>query len=644
MIAHVALPYSVSRLFSYKVPKKWQPFIFKSQRVIVPFRERKIKAYVVALEEGEDPQLKEILEPVDIVPHLPNSLLDFIEWMRDYFVVPYGVLLKYALSDFVMFEDFLEIETSEDPFLDGMNLQNAYKKYGKEKVFSLFFSGRIKLKDVFFKSPYPVTERKKEKQISRSLRIEPYEERLKAYLNAIDGAIKNNENCLFFVPPFSLSGKLIYDFLRKHYPECVFWYGKEIRKKERAKIHFALRNRAPYIVLSNIAGLFLPISKLGLIIVERPEDESYTINTRFSINVAESALKRSEMEGISILVGSASPPLSFIYKSGFFTELKEEKIHNFFLHAPLSQDKPDEEKVIQSIKTIVAYALKRKESIAIFTPRKHYSGRLFCMECKKTLTCSRCGAFLCLSKKDGGIVCPQCEENFSRKEATCTCGSFLITMRSKGAEFIKEILEKEIGSAKVQLVTSETINEEILNQIEKPFVFLGSKVLSFFYNLNAENLIIANWKELKRIWNYKAYEKIQQLFINLLDALKPKNIFILDTKIGDFEKELLLKPALFRKKELKKRIELNFPPAKRLVMIQFMRKDKEKLEIIRKKLEEYLRKEGLSGHIYGHKFENSKGRFLYKVVLSGLSEMDTFKLFPLFDLYGVNIKVDPESF
>ncbi len=647
MIVQVALPYPVSRLFSYNVPSHLESFLFPSQRVKVPFRERNVKGYIISIEEGENPDLKEIVELLDIAPIIPSSLIKLIEWMKDTFLVPYGVLLKYALSDVLTIEDYVEID-AEGSDLHGLTLKKAYKKYGRERIFSLFSSGKIRMKDVFFHSIFPFSERKEwESGSLKKLFIGPFERRLKIYLDEIEAAFRKNKNCLFFVPPYGLSGKVVYDFLAKYYPGRVLWYGHEIKKKERIKIFFALGTSSPYLVLSNVSGLFLPLSNPGLVIIERPEDESYIMDTRFSINVAESAMKRCEIEGIPLVTGSISPPLSFIHRKDSFTEVKEESPHPFSIHTPSAKD--DHRSIIGALKSIVLDAVNRNEDVAIFTPRKYYSGKIECMECKETFTCSSCKANLCLSKEKKGIFCPRCELVEETYERCRRCGSSLTSLKAFGAEFFKESLEKEIPQIPVYLVTSETVEKDLMNRLleEKKsgrLLLVGTSVLSFLYGLGSENLIFVNWRELKRIWKYTAYERMHQLFMNLLDALKPKRIFFVGGKKGDLEIKYMMDPSMFRTVELKKREELNFPPSKSLVIIELSRRDVNRLERMGKKIEEYLRREGLYGYIYGQKREEDKSGYHLKIVLSGLTPEMKKKLFPLFDLYGVTLKVGSDRF
>ncbi|MCX7858273.1 MAG: hypothetical protein N2513_09930 [Deltaproteobacteria bacterium] len=641
MIADVALPYPLSHPFSYRVPEKWRPYLFISQRVLVPFRERKVKGYIVDLKEGETSELKEIVEPIDFFPFMPPTLYALIEWMRDYFIIPHGILMKYALSDIMNIDDFLVIKSKNVPKLEGLTLRKAYSKYGKDLIFSLSSLGKIEFRDIFFELSFPMqSQNRNNKDYKRTLYIGPIEKRLEMYINEVESVIRRGENCLIFCPSYSLSGKLIHDFIKRYYPEKVLWFGQETKKKDRIKTYFTLAYFGGYIVLSNVMGLFLPANNLGLIIVERPEDESFIMNTRFSINVADCAMKRSELEFSNLLVGSIAPPLSFIHKKEFFSELKREVVPNFGIKT-LPKKGADEISSLKVVTSIISEAIKKNQSVAVYIPRKHYSGKIVCMECNEVLSCDTCGSNLSSSKEKNSFFCPKCEETLKFRDRCSQCGSSFLALQALGVEFIKEFLICEFPSLNFHLVTSA--EDLAIEGHQNPLVVIGTKNLSFLYGKSFENLVILNLKELKKIWKYKAYEKMYELIMNLVDSLKPNVIYFVGTKKDDIEIQYLLDTEKYYNEELKKRTELDFPPSKRLILMEIARKDKEKLDILRKKMEDYLQNQKLNGYIFGYNWQRKKKGYTLRIILKGLTEELTSKIFPLFDLYGVTVKTDPDT-
>jgi primosomal protein N' (replication factor Y) (superfamily II helicase) len=82
----VDVPASLTdREFDYLIPDKWRGMIQPGMRVIVPFGPRKIQGFVMSLKSQSDfEKLKEIVEPMDLVPVLNQELLDLGHWLTEY--------------------------------------------------------------------------------------------------------------------------------------------------------------------------------------------------------------------------------------------------------------------------------------------------------------------------------------------------------------------------------------------------------------------------------------------------------------------------------------------------------------------------------------------------------------------------------
>jgi len=112
MLAAVAVPGPVRRLFSYSVPAELVPRCVPGVRVLVPFGRRRVTAYVVALSEGPPPDasgpdaagldavpmaLKPIDEVLDDAPSIDAGLLDLTRWAADYYAASWGDVIRTAL-------------------------------------------------------------------------------------------------------------------------------------------------------------------------------------------------------------------------------------------------------------------------------------------------------------------------------------------------------------------------------------------------------------------------------------------------------------------------------------------------------------------------------------------------------------------
>jgi primosomal protein N' (replication factor Y) (superfamily II helicase) len=91
------------KAFDYLIPDKWMDIIQPGIRVIVPFGPRKIQGFVIGLKLHSDfDKLKEIIEPIDLVPVLNKDLLELGHWLTEstlsFKIITYQAMLPAALK------------------------------------------------------------------------------------------------------------------------------------------------------------------------------------------------------------------------------------------------------------------------------------------------------------------------------------------------------------------------------------------------------------------------------------------------------------------------------------------------------------------------------------------------------------------
>ncbi|MDP7554991.1 MAG: hypothetical protein QGF31_02295, partial [Nitrospinota bacterium] len=100
-IAHVVVGLPLKTVFSYKIPERLVPFIQKGMRVLVPFGPRRITGYVVEttneIDSEYENKLKEIINVLDKAPVISLRLMDLTRWIADYYLAPWGEVIKTAL-------------------------------------------------------------------------------------------------------------------------------------------------------------------------------------------------------------------------------------------------------------------------------------------------------------------------------------------------------------------------------------------------------------------------------------------------------------------------------------------------------------------------------------------------------------------
>ena len=102
LLASVAVPRPVRRLFTYSVPPALASRCRRGVRVVVPFGRRKLTGYLLDLVEGTDPAgiprpLKAIEQVLDPEPVLDDTILELTRFAADYYVASLGEMIRCAL-------------------------------------------------------------------------------------------------------------------------------------------------------------------------------------------------------------------------------------------------------------------------------------------------------------------------------------------------------------------------------------------------------------------------------------------------------------------------------------------------------------------------------------------------------------------
>ncbi len=98
LLADVALPLPLPKLYSYAVPPEFEGALGPGSRVLVPLGGQQLIGYVTAVERREPPRgLKRVLDLIDEEPLLDEGLIRFCERLAIHYVCSPGEVLKAAL-------------------------------------------------------------------------------------------------------------------------------------------------------------------------------------------------------------------------------------------------------------------------------------------------------------------------------------------------------------------------------------------------------------------------------------------------------------------------------------------------------------------------------------------------------------------
>jgi primosomal protein N' (replication factor Y) len=654
MIAHVALPIPVAKTFSYAVPGKWSAWVNPFQRLRVPFRNRVVTGYVVALEERDPGDFKEVLEVSDLFPFLSADLIGLGRWASRHYITPLGLVLKYALPQSLAVERHLVVETETEGLgpVNGNPFGKACQLLGREALFRYFSDGRVRLRDVFTGELFVPPEKQfREGEIAENIFCAGNAHgRFEYYATRISEALDSGGNVLFLLPDYHTSGEYFFRRLEELFPGQVLWYSSAVGNRAMMKTYFRARHDKRLVILGNRNCTFLPVGDLSMIIVERPEEDDYRNEEGFRFDAAVLAGKRAEIGGIPLVFGAASLGLE-TYRAVMAgtlrlvpaPPLKKAAYHEIATGGETLRGPGLSEKIFRA----VADSLERGKNAVVFTPRRDYSSYLYCYACRKPLTCPLCGAVLTFQKARNLLSCPACSRNLAYSDLCERCGGSLVTFSRIGAEYIEEEMKKTFPGVPVVKITGEAAERGRAGKRRRilpsaPFIVVGTPVLGKFYDIPAGTLVLAGWEETLRLGGFKAGERTFHTLMNLLDSLAPDELFVaIDVRKG-INPHRFLDPERFLPEELLNRKIAGFPPWVRLFLIELTGRQEARVEKAAADVKALLDEAGFPAEATKG-FSRKKGEFLCKILLKSSEEAVGDLLLGLYDRRGIRIEADPLS-
>ena len=136
------------------------------------------------------------------------------------------------------------------------------------------------------------------------------------YIHLIDYVLKKGDQILMLVPEIALTTQLTHR-LQDVFGEKVVIYHSRFTDNERVDIwKKLLKDPAPAVIIGARSAVFLPFSKLGLVIVDEEHDQSYKqFDPAPRYNGRDTAIVLASMHGAKTLLGSATPAIDTYFKA-----------------------------------------------------------------------------------------------------------------------------------------------------------------------------------------------------------------------------------------------------------------------------------------------------------------------------------------
>ncbi|WP_408098300.1 primosomal protein N' [Peredibacter sp. HCB2-198] len=421
------------------------------------------------------------------------------------------------------------------------------------------------------------------------------------YLDLIKSTIESGKSVLFLLPEINLTPQFVHTFA-KYLDAPIFSYHSELSDSQKYQIWKEARAmKKGALILGVRSSIFIPVSNLGLIIIDEEHDTSFKQDDRCPYNARDVASKKAQLLNVPIVMGSATPSLetynAFHQPKQNLFEMKERAGDAFLPEIRLidARDKSDKEEDIwplvpQSIEAIKE-ALGRKEQVLVFVNRLGFANYIQCRGCGHQFNCPNCAITLRYYKRKNQLACHHCEYKEPMPTQCPSCGCLTMSHKGFGTEKIEEVLKRIFPDKAIERFDRDEIKtfkqlEERLGDFHagKIDLMVGTQMLSKGHNFEKVKLVLIlgidnqlNFPDFRS--NERVYQTLTQVAGRagrysqdgkvLIQTLNPENSLFQIVKNHDFHQ--------FYQDELKIRELCDCPPFKRLAMIHFSSRFQDKL-------------------------------------------------------------------
>jgi len=469
------------------------------------------------------------------------------------------------------------------------------------------------------------------------------------YIRCIEDYINSGKNALFLMPEIGLTPQMKKRLKRVFGDIVAIWHSK-VTKKAKEKILEDLRSGKISLIAGTRSALFLPVSNLGLIVVDEEHDDSYKSSQRPRYNAKDLALLFAKRVGAKIVLGSATPSL------GSYKNLPKFRLRGTYFQSEkrFIYENSVSELTLQMLGVIKEH-LDNKEQIIIFLPTRANFKYITCADCGSNITCPYCSVGMSLHVKKNALVCHYC--NFTQRipESCPTCkGKNLHSNRIGTAEVVVRLEYEFKDKIIAKFDRDEVRTTKQLNRLLKDFndkkidILVGTQMLSKGHDYHSIGLsVVMGIDSILNMSDFRARERAISLTHQIAGRagrsgegevyIQTQNPDLIQKFMDDYE-DFLVDEMQYRKEI--------YPPFIKLLKILISHKKDEKaaqiLDGVRAIAQKFSKLEIVG---YGKaNIEKIANKYRYNMLLRSHDTVELLRFAHSCKHLHVEIDIDPLSF
>jgi primosomal protein N' (replication factor Y) len=440
------------------------------------------------------------------------------------------------------------------------------------------------------------------------------------YIHLIDEMIKTGRQALYLVPEIALTTQIV-KRLKNVFGNKVGIYHSKLNSQERVEIwekvlQFNDNPKEGYqVVLGARSAVFLPFSKLGIVIVDEEHENSFKqFDPAPRYNARDMAVVLGYQNDAKVLLGSATPSFESYYnalknKYGLVNLMKRHSEMELPEILVADIKRAYKRKQMRSFLTpelfeMMETALEKNEQIILFQNRRGYSPYVECFSCGDIPKCRNCDVSLTYHKYKRRLSCHYCGFSYQLPDKCDNCGSPELKTRGYGTEKIEDELKPLFRNARIARMDLDTTQSKnafakIVKNLEerKTDILIGTQMVTKGLDFEHVSVVgILNADNLINFPDFRAHERAYQLISQVAGRAGRKHKqgkVVIQTSQPDHPLIELIREQNYQatlKEQFEERQLFKYPPFFRLVKIVVKHKNVQSVDRAANQLAQHLRK------------------------------------------------------
>lgn len=324
------------------------------------------------------------------------------------------------------------------------------------------------------------------------------------YLRLIERELLAGRQALVLVPEINLTPQLLERFATRFPATRLAVLHSNLADGERLGAWLDAWLGRAGIVIGTRLSVFVPMPRLGLIIVDEEHDASFKQQDGLRYHARDLAIWRARRAAVPIVLGSATPSLETMSNvdAGRYRRLVlAQRAH---AEARLPQVRLIDMRRLKRIEGLAEPALEaltqavaQRQLSLVYINRRGFAPVVACSECGWTSGCSRCSAKLVVHLQQRILRCHHCGWEEAVPRACPDCGNVDIRPLGEGTQRLEAGLGRLIPGARVLRIDRDTTQhkhawDEIYRQVQagEVDILVGTQMLAKGHDFGALSLVV----------------------------------------------------------------------------------------------------------------------------------------------------------